>query len=104
MSDLIEKDFDNTDEVNDENDFITLTDDEGNDVHFEIIDEFDFNNASYIVLIPFEDLDDEVVILQVIASQDSDSSEYVSIEDEEILNAVFEEFKNRNADQFDFED
>ncbi len=30
--------------------------------------------------------------------------EYNSIEDEQILISVFEEFKNRNADEFDFED
>ncbi len=104
MSDFNEQALNNEEETDDENAFITLTDDDGNDVHFEIIDEIDFNGNNYIVLIPFEDVDDEVVILQVISSENPDSAEYISIEDEEVLNAVFEEFKNRNADQFDFED
>ncbi len=104
MSDFNEQALNNEEETDNENAFITLTDDDGNDVHFEIIDEIDFNSNNYIVLIPFEDVDDEVVILQVISSENPDSAEYISIEDEAVLNAVFEEFKIRNADRFDFED
>lgn len=88
-------------EEDDENSYMTLTDDNGEDVHFEVLDEFDYDNSKYIVLIPFEDLDDEVVILEVISSEKND---YVSVTDDALLNELFNEFKKRNADIFDFED
>lgn len=92
------------DDTADEENYITLTDDDGEDIHFEIIDEFEFNGNTYAVLLPFEDVDDEVVILEIIHADSPDDYEYVSIENEDVLNNVFEEFKRRNADNFDFED
>lgn len=92
------------DDTADEENYITLTDDDGEDIHFEIIDEFEFNGNTYAVLLPFEDVDDEVVILEIIHADSPDDDEYVSIENEDVLNNVFEEFKRRNADNFDFED
>ena len=104
MSDLSERpDILNEDATEEEN-YITLTDDDGEDIHFEIIDEFEFNGSTYAVLLPFEDVDDEVVILEILHADSPDDDEYVSIEDEDILNSVFEEFKRRNANNFDFED
>jgi uncharacterized protein YrzB (UPF0473 family) len=109
MSDSNRNDYLEEDEESD-NEYIVLTDDEGNDVHFELLDSFDYEGSSYVVLIPFEDTDDEVVILSV---EDSDSidengeperTDYYPIEDEELLNKVFEEFKKRNADNYDFVD
>lgn len=104
MSDLNVTNFDNSDDNSDQNNFITLTDDSGEDIHFEVLDEFTFRNNNYIVLIPFEDVDDEVVILEVINSNDSDDDEYLSVDDDTLLNDIFEEFKKRNASNFDFVD
>jgi uncharacterized protein YrzB (UPF0473 family) len=89
-------------EENDENEYLTLTDDDGNDVHFEILDEFPYKERNYIVLIPFDDTEDEVVILEIIQSDDSEDEEFLSIEDDALLGEIFEEFKRRNADKFDF--
>lgn len=104
MSDLNEKDLESTDENLEECDYITLTDDNGEDIHFEVIDEFEFKEKNYLVLIPFEDVDDEVIILEVIYSDtdNAEDDEYRSIDDEALLNSIFEEFKKRNADNFDF--
>lgn len=103
MSDFNEINLENDDEPSDHGDIIVLTDDEGNEIHFEILDLLPFNNKHYIVLIPFEDLDDEVVILEVV-DPDSEEPEYLSIDDEKLLYDVFNEFKKRNADSFDFAD
>ena len=53
-----------------------------------------------------EEEEGEVVILKVEDNDDEDSDEesYVSIEDEEILNKVFEIFKEKFKDDFDFVD
>ncbi|MDD6098044.1 MAG: DUF1292 domain-containing protein [Oscillospiraceae bacterium] len=99
MSD-IEK---NIDDESEDGRFLTLTDDSGEDISFEVIDEFPYNGKNYVVLIPFEDLEDEVVILEAIYAENPEDNEYISVEDEELVKEVFEEFKNRNADEYDFD-
>ena len=51
-------------------------------------------------------LDGEVVILKLEDNDDEDSEEesYVSVEDEDVLNKVFEIFKEKFKDDFDFVD
>lgn len=90
------------DEIDSNENYLTLTDDSGEEIHFEVLDEFQFKGKDYIVLIPFEDLDDEVVILEVIKAENGDD-DYVSVTDEDLLLELFEEFKTRNSDMFDFE-
>lgn len=90
------------DEIDSNENYLTLTDDSGEEIHFEVLDEFPFKGKDYIVLIPFEDLDDEVVILEVIKAENGDD-DYVSVTDEDFLLELFEEFKIRNSDMFDFE-
>ena len=99
MSD-IEK---NIDDESEDGRFLTLTDDSGEDISFEVIDEFPYNGKNYVVLIPFEDLEDEVVILEAKKEENPEDNEYISVEDEELVKEVFEEFKNRNADEYDFD-
>lgn len=101
MSEL-DKDFIENTEDNEEC-FITLTDDNGEDIHFELLDSYDYNGHNYAVLVPFEDVDDEVVILEVL-DNGSEDPEYISVENEALLTEVFEVFKSRNSDIFDFED
>ena len=88
---------------------ILLNDEDGNEVQFEFLDLIELDGEEYVVLLPVEDdeeEDGEVVILKVEDNDDEDSDEesYVSIEDEEILNKVFEIFKEKFKDDFDFVD
>ena len=84
---------------------ITLNDEEGNEVEFEFLDLIEFEGEEYVVLLPVEETEDagEVVILQV-EDIDSDEESYTSVEDEEILNKVFEIFKEKFKDEFNFVD
>lgn len=93
----------NIDDESEEGRFLTLTDDSGEDISFEVIDDFPYNGKNYVVLIPFEDLEDEVVILEAIYAENPEDNEYISVEDEALVKEVFEEFKNRNADEYDFD-
>lgn len=93
---------DDMEEYEDENPTIALLDDNNNEVHFEILDAFDYNGKSYTVLLPYEEGDEEVVILEVNHREEDD--EFLSIESEELLNELFEEFKQRNKDEYNFED
>ena len=84
---------------------ITLNDEEGNEVEFEFLDLIEFEGEEYVVLLPVEETDDagEVVILQV-EDIDTEEESYTSVEDEEILNKVFEIFKEKFKDEFNFVD
>lgn len=81
---------------------ITLTDDEGNDVEFEFLDVIEYDGEEYIVLIENDEDADEVVILQI-NPIDEENEEYVSIDDEDILQAVFEKFKKKYDGNLKFE-
>ena len=88
---------------------VLLTDEDGNEVKFEFLDLVELDEEEYVVLLPVseegEEDEGEVVILKVEDSDgDSDEESYVGITDEEILNKVFEIFKEKYKDEFDFVD
>ncbi len=90
------------DECEEENPVITLLDDNNEEVHFEILDAFEYMEKNYTVLLPYEESENEVVILEIKHGEDED--EFISIDDENLLHKLFDKFKMRNADIFDFED
>ena len=89
-------------EMETESALITLTDDEGNEVEFEFLDVIEYDGDEYIVLIENDEDADEVVILKINAL-DEETEEYVSIDDEEILQTVFEMFKKKYEGDIHFE-
>lgn len=96
-------------ENNELDNIVILNDEEGNEVKFEFLDLIELDQEEYVVLLPVtEDGDEEegeVVILKVEDTEDgSDEESYVSVEDIEILNKVFQIFKERFQDDFDFVD
>ena len=86
---------------------IILNDENGNEVKFEFLDLMEYEGEDYIILLPTEEGEenDEVVILKVEdVEDDPDMETYVSIDDEDTLNAVFEMFKEKFKDEFNFID
>ena len=86
---------------------IVLTDEDGVDVEFEFCASIEYQGNEYVVLLPTDDDDGEVVILQVVEPEDAtdeDEVTYVGIDDENVLQAVFDLFKSQAGDEFDFED
>ena len=88
---------------------ITLNDEDGNEVKFEFLDLIDFEDEQYVVLLPVleegEEDDGEVVILKLEDSEeDSEQESYVSVDSEETLMKVFNIFKDKFKDEFDFVD
>ena len=86
---------------------VILNDEEGNEVQFEFLDLIEYNEEEYVILLPVEDEiseePGEVVILKV-ESTSEDEESYVSVEDEELINNVFEIFKEKFKDEFNFTD
>ena len=95
---------------NEEDNIVILNDEDGNEVKFEFLDLVELDDEEYVVLLPVtaegEEDEGEVVILKVEDTDDEESDEesYVSVEDEEILNKVFEIFKEKYKDEFNFVD
>ena len=90
-----------------DNNILVFNDDEGKEVKFEFLDLVELDNEEYVVLLPVEaegeESDGEVVILKLEDSdEDSDQESYVGVDDEEILNKVFEIFKEKYKDEFNF--
>ena len=87
---------------------IILNAEDGNEVQFEFLDLIDYDEEEYVVLLPVEeDSEDEigeVVILKVEQTESEDEESYVGVEDEEILNKVFEIFKDKFKDEFNYVD
>ncbi len=81
---------------------ITLEDNEGNEVEFELLDVVEYEGDEYIVLIENNEEAQDVVILKI-ESIDDETESYVGIDDEELLANVFETFKEKYKDEFDFE-
>lgn len=96
-SDNLDSDLDN---------IITLNDEEGNPVQFEFLDLVEYQGKEYVILLPteenFED-SGEVVILEVIDT-DGDEESYISVDNGENLQAVFNIFKEKFISEFDFID
>ena len=86
------------------NNVITLTDDLGNNIDYELLDIVDINNDVYCVFYPTIENDTEVVILKVLPSSDPDKTEYVIEQDEKKVNEVFLKFKEKYSNTIDFRD
>ena len=98
--------MDNIEENLEESNIIVLNDDEGNEVKFEFLDLIRYEEEDYVVLLPVpegEEEDNEVVILKLEATESEEEESYVSIDDEATLTAVFEIFKEKFKDEFNFE-
>ena len=82
---------------------LTLTDENGQDVDFEYLDCIEYEGKEYLVLIPAEEDDGHIVILEI-EPIDEETENYLSVGDENILNAVYGIFKERYKDILTFED
>lgn len=88
-------------EINDN--YIVLNDENGDEVQFEFLDLVEHDSKEYVVLLPVEDDDGEVVILEI-EETNGDEESYVSVDDEETLMQVFEIFKEKFKQEFNFLD
>ena len=87
---------------------IVLNDEDGNEVRFEFLDFIEYDEEEYVVLLPAEEASEdeigEVVILKVEPTESEETESYVGVEDEEVLNKVFEIFNEKFKDEFDYVD
>ena len=82
---------------------LTLTDEDGNETEFEYLDSVDYQGKEYLVLMPVMDESNEIVILQI-EPVDEENENYLAVEDEAVLDAVYGIFKERYKDVLNFAD
>ena len=86
-----------------ESSVITFVDEDGVESSFEYMDCIEYQGKEYLALLPVEEDSNEVVILEI-EPVDEENENYLTVEDDEILSAVYEIFKDRFKDILTFED
>ncbi len=82
---------------------LTLTDENGQDIDFEYLDCIEYQGKEYLTLLPVESEEPEIVILEI-QPVDEETENYLAVEDEATLDAVYAIFKERFKDILTFED
>ena len=82
---------------------LTLTDENGVDTEFEYLDCIEYDSKEYLILLPLDDEENGIVILEV-EPVDEETENYLSVTDTDVLNAVYSIFKDRYKDVIEFED
>ncbi len=83
---------------------LTLTDENGADIDFEYLDCIEYEGKEYLVLMPADETEEgEIVILEV-EPVDEENENYLAVEDEQTLMAVYGMFKEKYQDVLTFED
>ena len=107
MSEDVNKIVENANEGEELDNILVLNDEEGNEVEFEFLDLIEYEGEEYVVLLPVEEDTEEpgeVVILKLEDTESEEEESYVSVDNEEVLNKVFEIFKQKFEDEFNFVD
>ena len=84
-----------------ETSILTLTDENGQDLDFEYLDCIAYQDKEYLVLMP--EGEDEIVIMEI-EPVDEENENYLAVEDEAVLDAVYGIFKEKFKDILTFED
>ena len=87
-------------------DLMTLEDEDGNEITFEVIDALDYKGVHYLAAVEYAETEEEaenaqLVILSV--GEDSEGEYLDVVEDDETLLEVSKLFEKRLSDQFEIE-
>lgn len=92
-----EEEFDELDNT------VVLTDEDGNDVEFEFLDIVQVEDKEYVILLPIEEMEKGEVVIFRIEGEGEDES-YIGLDDEAEAEKVFQAFKEKAKDDFNFAD
>ena len=73
---------------------VCVTDEDGNEIRLEFLDLIPYDSKEYVIFLPCDENEGEVLILELIENEDGEES-FGSVNDKEVLDAVFEIFNNR---------
>ena len=80
-------------------DIIILSDEDGIETEFELMDVMEYQGEEYVVLYPVEGGEDEpVYILRVISEDlDEDEARYEGLDDQDLIETLYQLFRKRNG-------
>lgn len=91
-----------------EDDIIMLTNEDGEECRFQLLDYIDYEGREFIVLLSEEEAakeESEVDILEVVPVKNNPELEnYVIVEEDDVFNAVFDLFMEHSQGSLDFMD
>ena len=83
---------------------LTLTDENGVDTEFEYLDVIEYQGKEYLFLAPLDEEDSDGIVILEIEPVDEENENYLAVEDEAVLEAVYGLFKERYKDILTFAD
>lgn len=90
-------------------DLVSLSDDEGNEYNFEVLDSFDEEDTQYVAMTPYsdegeldEEMDGSLVIMKVI--EENGENYFVEIEDDDEYERIANEFVSRLQDYYEIDE
>ena len=84
-----------------ERDIVVLTDENGEDIRFDLLDIVDHRGADYAVLLPADEDADMFTILRSEPSpEDPADCLLIGIDDQETVDAVYRKFQQRHPEWF----
>ena len=84
---------------------IDLYDEDGNEKTFEHLDTVKYKDEEYVICIPYDEEEEEVteVVIFKIATDENGEELLEQVFEPEVMAPVYDIFRDRNADLFDFE-
>jgi len=83
------------------NDFVTISDDEGNDFVLEHLDTIEIDDTFYMAFLPTEleeDDDDYGLVILKVVEEDGEEV-LISVDDDDFLESLYERFMERLTDE-----
>ena len=84
------------------NDYIVLTDEDGNELELEHLDTVEYNGGTYMAFIPAEmDLQESYELIIMKIEEENGEEILVTLDDEDELDEMFQIFSERLEDEFE---
>lgn len=96
-----------TDNQYNEPELLEFIDEDGIVEKFEYLDTVNYNGADYAVLLPYAENGDcpqSVYIFEIVEELDSETDTYVGIDDQNLVDCVYDIFMKNHKDDFNFYD
>ncbi len=83
---------------------IILTNDDGEELTLQLLDVCEYEDKEYAIMMEETDNDEaEIYIFEVVEDEEGNNASYYDVEDDDVLEAVFDIFKDEYQDVFKFE-
>ena len=88
-----------------EENIVTLVDEDGQEISFELLDIIDYEDKDYAVMLPAgSEGHVQVIVLEIEEDEQGDPGGFLSVTDDAILDAVYDIFKERYRECVTFEE